>query len=365
MWPVSDAFNEALASNSRQWASKVEVLYDGAVSTINTVLVAGYIGLDNVAVRREAHITFVDADGVLTPASARDLLAPTGAEMRIYRGLYLADGTIEYVPMGVFGIIKPEVRSHSDGVVVQIKGFDRVDAIRARQFTDPWTVAAGTLVTTAISDIVTSRLTVATRITPSALTTPEVVFDRFSNPWHAVEDLAAAAGMKAYFDALGSLVIAPVADEDTGITYTIGDETATLMNVTRSMDSSETNNGVIVRGMHPDFTPVRYEIWDTDVNSPTYYLGPFGKRPYGFYSELITTVPQATAVAEALYPRVTKIAQEVEITTVGTIAHDVGDTITIVDPRSKTSGRYTVVSGTIPLRANQSDLIRLRCKEAV
>lgn len=365
MWPTSEAFQMALAQSSRRWASRVEILYDGSISTIDTVLIRGYIGIDDIAVRREAHITFVDADGVLTPASARDLLAPVGAEMRIYRGLYLADGTVEYVPMGVFGIIKPEVRSHADGVVVEVKGFDRVDAIRARQFTDPWTVPAGTLVTTAITDIVTSRMDVATRITPSALTTPEVVFDRLSNPWYAVEDLAAAAGMKAYFDALGSLVIAPVASEDTGVVYTIGNEVATLMNVTRSMDSSTTNNGVIVRGMHPDYTPVRYEIWDTDVNSPTYYLGPFGKRPYGYYSELITTVGQAQAVAEALYPRVTKIVQEVEITTVGTIAHDVGDTFTIIDPRSKTSGRYTVVSGTIPLISSQSELVRMRCKEAV
>jgi uncharacterized protein DUF5047 len=365
VWPTSEAFQEALNSNSRRWTSKIEILYDGAVSTINTVLEGGYVGIDDVAVRREAHITFVDADGVLTPASARDLLAPTGAEMRIYRGLYLADDTIEYVPMGVFGIVKPEVRSHSDGVVVEVKGFDRVDAIRARQFTDPWTVAAGTLVTTAITDIVQSRLAVATRITASTLTTPEVVFDRLSNPWYAVEALAEAAGMKAYFDALGSLVIAPAQDEETGIVYTIGTEVATLMNVTRSMDSSETNNGVIVRGYHPDWVPVRVEIWDEDPTSPTYYLGPFGKRPFGYYSELITTEAQAQQVADALYPRVTKIQQELEITTVGTIAHDVGDTFTVIDPRSKTSGRYTVVSGTIPLRANQSDLIRLRCREAL
>jgi hypothetical protein len=364
MWPTSAAYQEALDSHSRRWASKVEILYNGAISTIESVLDGGYIGLDNVAVRREAHITFVDADGVLVPTSGRDLLAPTGAEMRIYRGLYLADGTIEYDPLGVFGIVKPEVRSHSEGVVVEVKGFDRVDAIRARQFTDPWPVAGGTLVTTAISDIVTSRLTVPTRITPSALTTPEIVFDRLSNPWYAVEDLAAAAGMTAYFDALGSLVIAPAADQETGVVYTIG-ENAKLMNVTRSMDSSETHNGVIARGMHPDYTPVRYEKWDTDPTSPTYYLGPFGKRPYGYYSEFVTTVGQAQAVAEALYPRVTRIAQEVEITTIGTVAHDVGDKFTVIDPRSKTSGQYTVISGTIPLRPTQGDLIRWRCREAI
>ena len=364
MWPTSDAFNTALLSNSRQWATKIEILYQNDVVQVSDVIDSGYVALDTVAVRRELHVTFVDADGVLTPATQRDLLSPKGTEMRVSRGLYLPDGTIEYIPLGVFGIVSPQVRSHTEGTVVEVKGFDRVDAVRSRRFTDPWTVTSGTLVSAAISSIVTSRLSVPVRITPTTYTTTEVVFDRLSDPWDAVTQLAAAANMIAYFDPLGSLVIGPDYQEDTGVVYTIGSEVATLMNVSRTMDSTDTYSGVIVVAEHPDQDPIISELWDVDPTSPTYSNGPFGRRPYGYSSDLITTQAQADARALALFGQVVQIPQEVEIYTVGTLGHDVNDVFTVIDPRSKTSGQYSVLSGTIPLRATQEDLVRWRCSEA-
>ncbi len=365
MWPVSAEFTEALHADSRRWATRIEVLFGGDVVLVSDVVSSGYVGIDNVAVRRELHVTFVDADGVLTPALTGDLLAPKGTEMRAWRGLYIPGrADYEWVPLGVFGIVKPQARSHSEGHLLEVKAFDRVDAVRARRFTEPWVVASGTLVTTAISDIVTSRIDVPVKVAPSTFTTPEVVFDRLSSPWDAVRALAAAANMIAYFDPLGSLVIGPTGGEETGVVYTIGTEVSTLMNVTRSMDSTETYSGVMVRGEHPDQTTFAVQLWDLDPTSPTYADGPFGRRPYGYFSELITTTDQANARAATLFAEKVKIPQEVEITTVGTVAHDVDDVITVIDPRSKTSGRYRIISGTIPLRAVQGEHLRWRCEEA-
>lgn len=367
MWHTSPEFDAALLANSRRWSTRIEILFGNDVQIVDTVIDSGYVQLDNVAVRRELHVTFVDADGVLTPASANDLLSPKGTEMRVSRGLYLPDGTIEYVPLGVFGLISSQVRSHSEGTVLEVKGFDRVDAVRVRRFTEPWTVVDGTLVSTAISDIVTSRIPdVAVRITPTTFTTTEVAFARLSSPWDAVSTLAASAGMIAYFDPLGSLVVAPLAYEDTGITYTVGSEIATLMNVQRTLDETDVYNGVQVNVVHPDQDPISSELWDTDPTSETYYLGPFGKRPYGYASDLITTQAQADSVAATLFAQhVNGIPQEIEIHTLGTLAHDVNDTFTVIDPRSKTTGQWVIESGTVPLRATQEDLVRWRCKEAV
>lgn len=366
MWQTSAAFDAALHADSRQWKTKVEVIYDSDVVLVSDVIESGYVQLDNVAVRRELHITFVDADGVLTPASARDLMSPKGTELRVARGLYIPSlDDYEWVPMGVFGLVKPEVRSHSDGVVLECKGFDRVDNVRARRFTEPWVVAKNTLVTQAIADIVASRIpNIPTKITPSTFLTPEVVYDRLASPWDAVRALASAAGLIAYFDGLGSLVIEPAVGRETGITYTVGTEVATLMNVSRSMDSSETYSGIQVTGENPDQTTFRAEKWDMDPMSPTYSLGPFGRRPYGYFSELITTLPQAQAKVDELFPLKVRIAEEVEINTLGTIGHDIDDVFSVVDPRSRTNGSYQIVSGTIPLRVQQGDLLRWRCKVA-
>ena len=100
MWPVSDQFSEQLKASSRRWSTRIEVLYGVEIVTSLNVMVQGYTSIDNVAVRRECHFTIVDADGVLTPAKATDLLSPKGTELRIYRGLFIPSvGDFEYVPL--------------------------------------------------------------------------------------------------------------------------------------------------------------------------------------------------------------------------------------------------------------------------
>ena len=173
MWATTKEYDETILSGSRRWATKFEILYGSDVIMASDVVIDGYVGLDNIAVRRELHVSFVDADGLLTPASARDMLAPKGTELRVWRGLYIPmRDDYEWVPLGVFGIVKPEVRSNSDGTILSIKGFDRVDAVRVRRFVDPWVVPKGTLVTEAISNIVTSRINAPVKISPSQFTTP-------------------------------------------------------------------------------------------------------------------------------------------------------------------------------------------------
>jgi hypothetical protein len=364
MWATSDEFNQVLKEGSRRWYTRIDVIFGTEIVTSLNVLVSGYVGIDNVAVRRECHFTIFDVNGVLTPAAATDLLTPKGTELQIYRGLDV-NGEVEWVPMGVFGIVEPEVRAHDDGTVIEIKGFDRVDTVRDRQFVDPWVIANGTWVYDAIPLIVQSRINVPSLVDRSQpYQLPETVFDRLSDPWAAVRDIAEASGYNAFFDQLGTLVVGPQKAQLTGVTYSIGAESM-LMTSARKFDKSRTYSGVVVRGEHPDKTPVRYELWDSDPTSPTYAFGVFGKRPYGYYSSLVTTTAQAQVVAESLFPNVTRISQECEITITGHPGHDVDDVIEIVDPRSRTSGLWQVISGTIPLRVGQGEHVRLRCKEYI
>jgi len=362
MWETTTAFKEALESNSRIWSTRIEVLFGNDVVTSLDTMVSGHITMDNQSVRRECNFTIVDADGVFTPASANDLLSPKGTEIRLYRGL-MVNYQYEYVPMGVFGVDKPEVRSHSEGTVIEIKGFDRVDALRYRRFEDPWVVAKDTLTHAAVAAIFTDRMPgIPMRVTPTAYTTPELVFDRLSDPWDAIRKLAENAGLICYFDQLGSFVIEPKTDVLTGWTYRPG-VTSMLMTSARNFTARDSYSGVIARSEHPDEAPVRVEIWDTDPTSPTYSDGPFGRRPYGYFTEGIRTVPQLTDIAQIIYDREVKIKQGCEITVSGHPGHDIDDVIEIVDPRSRTSGLWRVISATIPLKVGQGEHIRLRCEE--
>jgi hypothetical protein len=358
MWATSAGFDAALASATRTWRSRIEVLYGGQYVTTLTAVLDGVVRLDDVAVRRAADVTLVDPAGTLTPVTALDLLAPKGTELALAKGLVLPSGAVEWVPLGVFGIEEPEVFAHSEGTRITLKAFDRVAALRTRRFTTPWRVVANTATSVAIADIVTSRMSVPTRITATGHTTPELVFDELSDPWEAITALAEADGLVAYFDPLGTFVVDRREPVGTPAVYSEG-PTSMLIETRRSIGVDKTYSGVIVTGEHPDHPPVRVELWDTDPGSPTYSDGPFGRRPYGFSSPLIKDASMANAAAASILARVGRMRQDVEITTVGHPGHEIADRVWVDDEASRTHGNYEVVSASIPLRPGMTTL-RLR-----
>jgi hypothetical protein len=355
MWATTTAFETALSAPARRWRSKVEVLYGGQYVVSLEVLVDGKVSFDDVAVRRSADLDLLDVHGTLTPVEATDLLSPKGTELRLSKGLVVAGGAVEWVPLGVFGIDEPQVRSHDGATQVSLSATDRVNAVRARRFKAPYPIASGTATTAAIVAIVTSRLTVSTRVVTTGHTTPEIVYEELSDPWDAVEDLAEADSLIAYFDPLGTFVVEPRQPSDTGRRYS-DDGEGHLVTCRRGISADQTYSGVIVKGEHPDFDPVRYEIWDENPASATYRLGPFGERPYGFTSPLIKDLAMAQASAQTILTRVTGMVQPAEIETAGHPGHDIGDVVVLDDEASRTHGDYEVIGGTIPLRPGTNTL---------
>jgi hypothetical protein len=365
VYPVSDAFLDQLQQPARKWKTKIEVTYANEIVTTLDVIVQGYIGLDFQAVRRELHITIVDVNGTLTPGLATDLLAPKGTEMRVYRGLYIPDlADYEYVPMGVYGIVSPATRANEAGHKVEIKGFDRLDALRARQFEAAFTIPAGTDASAGVAMIVAAQMPdVQLRVTTSGYALPETVIAQLASPYDAIKDISAAANLIFYFDPLGTAVAEPFTEQATGITYTVG-PTGLLMESNQTWDNTNVASGVIVKGANPDKTTFSVTKWDVDPTSPTYSLGPFGRRPYGYYSELLTTVPQAQAVCDRLYATQVRMPHLAEIYTRGGPQHDIGDLITVVDPRTKLNGDYVIKSGTMPLASTQGDHMRFSLQQS-
>lgn len=352
MYPTTPAFTDALNSYSRRWASRVEVLSGSdRIATLDTVE-SGTVSLDNVAVRRSLDLRIVDPSGGLTPVDARDMLAPRGTEVRVWRGLCVG-ADVEWVPLGVFGVTEPEVSSDNGATVIKIKAMDRVDTVRKRRFAAPWRVARGTPTDQAIANIITSRLNVPVRITASGHTTPEVVYDELSDPWDAVRELATADSLAAYFDPLGAAVIAPDAEQVVPLVYTsTGLPGSALVTASRSISAEDTYSGVIVRSEHPDHENIKITLWDTDPKSPTYYLGPFGQRPYGFTSPLITSNDQALAAAQTLLRKVTRMRQSATLTISGHPGHEINDLVGVADLPTRTSGSWAVQGAEIPLRPN-------------
>ncbi len=78
---------QAVVSHAHEHTALVEVVRDGAV--VRTLAVhSGSVDADRSGrILRRFDCTVTDADGELTPAGIRDLLAPFGTELRLYRGV--------------------------------------------------------------------------------------------------------------------------------------------------------------------------------------------------------------------------------------------------------------------------------------
>jgi hypothetical protein len=367
MWQTSAAFNAAL-QRSRRIATRVEVLSGGQSQQVLDVVVTGSVTAENSAVRRSGSFTLLDPEGTLTPVTAKDMLAPRGTEVRLFKGLKInpyPDDTTEWVPLATLRIAEPTIRRDESGFAIDVKGYDRAKSISQRRFTEPWSIADNTVVTQAISDIITSRSTYPVNITPAANTTNVLVFEQLSDPMAAVQQLADAISYEAFFDVLGTFVARPVPDYNTltpSWAYAPG-EMSLLMHNTRNMTDQDAYSCVVVTSEAPDLpTPIRVKVFDLDPQSPTYYdpahpeLSTYGLVPFGFSSPIITTTDQATKAGTTIGARVFGLQEQVTVDALGHWGHDIGDVVAATDPDTRLAGTHIIEKINQPLRGGPMTL---------
>jgi hypothetical protein len=333
---------------------------DGRAVTLN-VLEGSITDDPGNAIRRSGDLTLaVDSDGTLIPRARTDILQPLSNEIRVRYGIEVF-GQVQWADLGVFGIEKP-VSSDGSDLTLKVNLVDRAASIQAHRWINPFSIFGGTLVSTAIHSIlVRQRPGLTYNLATTAYTVPLTVLgtERDNDPWKDAQDIAASAGMVLSFDPLGVVLLEPELDPATVVPsweYVEGDN-CTMTSISRSLDSERTYNGVIVVG-EGAFTlpPSRAELWDTDPGSPTYYLGPFGKRPYFYTSPLVGSHAQAVAVAASLYPKVSQVSENVELTARANPFVRAGQVVRVKRARAGVDGTYRVDSVKLPLGADEMTL---------
>jgi len=108
MYPVSNAFLEAIESNTRKY------YWTGTITTANGVSYpfenkdivkgSGYITRQCCGSTEIELGTVYAAELGISLFSDIDRYTLEGAEVKLYFHLYLADGTVESIPMGVFEV---------------------------------------------------------------------------------------------------------------------------------------------------------------------------------------------------------------------------------------------------------------------
>ncbi|MFJ6073714.1 DUF5047 domain-containing protein [Streptomyces sp. NPDC093065] len=234
------------------------------------------------AIRRTCTATCADLSVI--PRTPADKLATYGARLRISRGVAFGDGSQELVPLGVFRLDSVDGDLTEGPVTLQGKSLEA--CIADDKFTQVWT-ATGTVVG-AVTALITRSLPDADVI--STITDGPIgarTFDIEADPWAGAQEIAAAAGAEVYTNADGVFVIAEMPDLLTAVPVWAVEagEGGVYVTGNRAMASDGVFNGVLARGenVYEGVPPVSYLATDSDPGSPTYWDGPYGRRPM-FYS---------------------------------------------------------------------------------
>lgn len=360
MFPTTAEFKAAVASDHIV-VSKAEIWSaDTRLSSLD--IESGTVEIStSSAVRRTCRVTLITTreSTNLVPDNQFDLLTPFGNELRLYRGIQFSDGSIEYVPLGVFVITDVNITDDNSGVSIEVAGEDRALIVGRNKWTSPYQVSSGTLESVITSLLENRYPDVITSFPTTNVTVNQVILgvEKDNDPWQDAVELCQLVGYDLFFDATGIVIMKQFPTLDgTGVVATfVEGEGTTLFALSRNMTSKETYNGVIyyVEGTNVS-TPIRVEVWDEDPSSPTYRYGKFGQVPTFVDSNLVATSAEAITAATLLLN--TYIGAQETISWEGIVnpALDVQDIVYVKTIGAKVDRLVILDSLTIPLSPEES-----------
>lgn len=329
MYTVTARFLPALAE-SHTVASEVALFRsDGGVELLPHT--GGSVTVDRKAVSRRT-CTVEIADPSLIPRSAADKLSIYGATLRISAGVQLG-AYREMVPVGVFRL--DSVAGDPDLGPVTLGGKSMEAAVADHRFAAV-TRVSGTAVG-AVTQLIQETLPTATVVTAAGVVDAAIgprTYDIQGDRWAAVTECAAAIGAEVYCDPDGIFTIAVLPDPlSTAPAWTIAaGEGGALVSASRGMNADGVYNGVLATGENTETgtAAVSAFVVDNDPTSPTYWGGPFGKRPYFYASATLTSTALATQAATLKLRQVVAPNSVADITSLPNPALEPGDVIRVV-----------------------------------
>lgn len=357
MYPITPEFRAALVK-SHTAIFRCEIWSPAGAFLQELDIMDGQITVDDVPFRRRYNVALASPDG-LVPQDATDLLNPEGGnEVKLYRGIRFANGSNQYIPLGVFGIEEVQIDDSGEGLHVRISGYDRAKKVSDAKMVNAYTIADGTNVKTALQALILARFpTVAFSSAwvsySTTATLPRTTLVTGDDPWNKIQKIGLESlSADIYFDVGGELTIVPVADPSsvpTVWTYQEGPE-ATFLYFNKNLNTEDSPNHIIVFGEHPDNTdPIRGEAYDSNPSSPTRITGPYGDRVKVYEGQTVKTAGQATAWATAILNKTLGVSELVRFNAIVNPGHEVGDLIGIDRPRSRIYNVYVIDKLTIPL----------------
>ena len=374
MLPVSDGFLATLAGSHR--TSVQARVRKGTGPQVSVPILGGQVTLDATSpVRRRLALTVPPriptghyTDVPALPRDPGDLLAAFGQEITVTWGLVYADGTTEWLPVGVFRV-DGSAGTLRDDQPVTIQGVSREAWVIDDEFVAPRTLSspsAQSLIGQLIHETLPSVEVVVSATRDARVPTFTTTTDR----WGTITMLAESIGAVVYADASGRFVVADAPRTDGTPVWTVrAGAGGVLVSASTSTSREGVYNAVVVRGESPsgDFAPLQGVVYDDDPTSPTRYGDPhdgaWGRRPRFETYPNVADLTQAHAIGRGLLAQSTGAAQMLDASSVPNPALEGGDLIHVIPDELDPAGtvRAHVVDGwTLDLVAGGAFPIRTR-----
>ena len=288
------------------------------------------------AVRGSCQLQF--GDPTLIPQAVGDLLVPYGNEIQVSRGIR-SGGFEHLVPLGIFGIQDVSLSDTPEGITIDVTGADRAQKAIDATFDEAFTIAGGTLATTAILNLVSGGMTVAeTDFISRAGNAPMHQGEQGGDRWALAQDMAYVMGCDLYWSNTGVLVLRPISSlGDAPVASIVEGEDGvevnpSLLDIGRTWSRREAHNKWIVIGVNPasatgDTPPPTATAIDDNPSSPTYYYGPFGRKPEVWNTSLSDTTAACLEAAEGKKAKEIGLTQEINFGALVKPALEPGDVV--------------------------------------
>lgn len=370
MWAMSDRFNRTI-SQDHVVAVKAEIIQDDNTILYDLteagVFINGTVTVSDSQIQRTASVDILDPTGKLTPDDYKDLLTPVGNQIRLWRGIRYPDDTVEYCPIGVFRFTKAQGRWP---LISLPELYDRAWLVDSAFFEYVRTYAKGTPYIEAIQDLLTSAYPgIIMDMDDSEEITNKMsvhTYERETSPWAVARELGNNLHRRLFFDPMGTCKLETLVDptDPENVVWTFDDTDVANMRLTGSelnWDGSGYNSFTVISENSSLKTPIRAIARDLNVNSPTYYYGPYGKHPAPVLSdEKISSVAQAQARANKALRESIGITSSVTINSMIHPALEAHDLIRIVDSFAGIDIMCNAEDFAIPLHAKDPMTIATR-----
>jgi len=221
------------------------------------------------AIRRSFSFAFDNSDGRFSWSDSN--LIWINKRIKLYIGLKLLDGTIEYVPQGIFILTNPKDTHNLDnGKKCYIDGQDKAYLFSEDRgmFQYQTTIAKGTNIATAIKTIASAHGEILFNFDTTEIVTPyEITYEATSNKWDAMKELSEFGKCDLFYDIYGYLRLQYVGNlneiynRPVVWTYEYGGENGNCyIGNERILNEKLLANHIVVNGGNSEVATVSYEL---------------------------------------------------------------------------------------------------------